>query len=57
MGDKKKTLCTWKKEKLKERFEEYRKLVMNARYVCRNCGRSSKEDRFLCKPADLDQGA
>jgi hypothetical protein len=38
---------------IKDHFEEYKELVRNARYVCRNCGRSAVNEDSLCKPDKL----
>ena len=54
MGDKKNTMCSWKKEKLKENFDSFKKLVKNPKFACRNCGRVAVDGKFLCKPVDLD---
>ncbi|MBN2106098.1 MAG: hypothetical protein JW832_01625 [Deltaproteobacteria bacterium] len=53
MGSKVKTLCELKKDCLKENLQEYKKLVRDARFVCKKCGRAAKDAERLCKPAPL----
>ncbi len=43
-----------KKEYLKENLQEYKKLVRDARFVCKKCGRAAKDEERLCKPVSLD---
>jgi len=54
MGSKEKTLCELKKDYLKENLKEYKKLVRDARFVCKKCGRAAKDEESLCKPVSLD---
>jgi hypothetical protein len=53
MSGKKKTLCEWDKDELKERIKEYKKLVRDAAFVCRKCGRAANDSALLCKPVKL----
>lgn len=34
-------------------LEEYKELVRNPKYVCRNCGRAASSENNLCKPDRL----
>ena len=34
-------------------LEEYKKLVKNPRFVCKNCGRAAADEKNLCKPDKL----
>lgn len=34
-------------------FEDYKKLVSNPKFVCKNCGRTAAADSNLCAPAKL----
>lgn len=34
-------------------WPEYKKLVQNAEYVCKLCGRASNDKNRLCKPVKL----
>ena len=34
-------------------LEEYKKLVRNPKYVCRQCGRAAAEAENLCDPVSL----
>jgi hypothetical protein len=54
MSSKEKTLCELKKEYLKENLQEYKKLVRDAGFVCKKCGRAAKDAERLCKPISLD---
>ena len=47
------TLCQ-RKALLNSNPEDYARLVARARFVCRECGRSARKKKHLCKPARLD---
>ncbi len=32
---------------------EYKKLVRNPKFVCKNCGRAAASEKNLCKPGKL----
>lgn len=34
-------------------WQEYKHMVKDARYVCKECGRSAADKHQLCKPAKL----
>jgi len=34
-------------------WEEYKGLVRNANYVCKNCGRAAASEKNLCAPEKL----
>jgi hypothetical protein len=34
-------------------LEDYKKLVRNPRFVCKNCGRAAADEKNLCKPDKL----
>ncbi|NLE00497.1 MAG: hypothetical protein GX640_11545 [Fibrobacter sp.] len=53
MEKKLENLCKYKKEKLKEHFEEVKELVKDARFICKKCGRVSNDKKYLCKPEEL----
>ena len=38
---------------LQSNFEDYKKLVSDSKYVCRNCGRTAEEEKNLCAPEKL----
>ena len=38
---------------LKTNLEDYKKLVRNPKYVCRECGRTAVSDKNLCDPEPL----
>jgi len=54
MSTKVKTLCELKKDCLKENLPEYKKLVRDARFLCKKCGRAARDAERLCKPVSLD---
>jgi hypothetical protein len=54
MSSKEKTLCELKKDCLKENLQEYKKLVQEARFLCKKCGRAARDAERLCKPVALD---
>ncbi len=54
MSSKEKTLCELKKDYLKENLQGYKKLVRDACFVCKKCGRAAKDAEKLCKPVSLD---
>ncbi len=38
---------------IESEFENYKKLVKNPQFVCKNCGRAAASDQNLCKPDKL----
>jgi hypothetical protein len=34
-------------------LQDYKKLVTNSRFVCKNCGRTAASDKNLCAPEKL----
>jgi hypothetical protein len=49
-----KTLCELKSDGFIEKdFKAYRKLVRQARFVCRRCGRAARRKSNLCYPKRL----
>ncbi len=38
---------------MKSHFDEYKKLVKNAQYVCKLCGRVAASDKNLCEAERL----
>lgn len=44
-------MCVLVSEK---RFDEIKRLVLDARYVCFNCGRVAHDSKNLCNPMPLD---
>jgi transposase-like protein len=34
-------------------LKDYKKLVTNSRFVCKNCGRTAASDKNLCAPEKL----
>ena len=54
MGDKKKrTLCEYKKEEIKDDLEAVKKIVLPATYICRKCARVAASAERLCKPEKI----
>jgi rubrerythrin len=54
MSDKPKRLCKWKKSDYKDRLDELRQLVNDAKYVCKRCGRAANDKKALCDPAKIE---
>ncbi len=52
MGEKEKHLCKLK-DHIKEDLETYKKLVVNARFICLKCGRVARDESRLCKPTAI----
>jgi len=48
-----KTLCKWGKDDIKEGFKELKKIVGDARFICRKCARVARNQEYLCKPDEL----
>lgn len=49
-----KKLChIYPKIKNKEKSEQYFKIVKDAKYVCKKCGRAANDDRYLCRSVKL----
>ena len=38
---------------VKDNLEEYKKLVKDGKFVCKNCGRVAVEEKNLCAPEKL----
>jgi len=38
---------------LQTNWREYKELVADSRYVCRNCGRAAHKAEHLCNPESL----
>jgi len=38
---------------LKSNLEDYKKLVRNRKFICRNCGRAATNEKNLCSPDKL----
>ena len=55
MGKRAKRLCDWKTGDLEKNLDDYRKLVRDARFVCRECGRAAAKRKTVCKPVPLDE--
>jgi hypothetical protein len=34
-------------------FNDYKELIRNAKFVCKNCGRSAANEENLCKPEKI----
>jgi hypothetical protein len=50
---KKKSLCKWDKDEIKDDLDKLIDIVTPARYICRKCGRVAKDEDYLCKPHKL----
>jgi hypothetical protein len=53
MASDKKSLCKWKSDDIDKDRKRFKKLVRNAQYFCRKCGRAAGAKDNLCKPDDL----
>ena len=53
MASDKKTLCKWKSDDIEKDQKKFRKLIEDAKYFCRKCGRSAASKSNLCKPIGL----
>ncbi len=50
---KKKLCANVKNGALKDNLKEYKKLVADARHVCKKCGRAAAKPKTLCKPSKI----
>ena len=50
---KKKSLCKWDKDDVKKNWDELSGLLVQSKYVCGKCLRSSKLKGTLCKAEKL----
>ena len=50
---KKKMCANVKAGALKDDLKEYKKLVADAKHVCRKCGRAAAKPGNLCKPSKI----
>ena len=53
-GLKRKNTVRDKKDCLQENLPEYKKLVRDARFLCKKCGVAARDAERLCKPVSLD---
>lgn len=53
MGKGKKTVCKWDKDEIKDDLDKLKKIVTPPKYICLKCGRTAKDEDYLCKPAEL----
>ncbi len=54
---KKKSLCKWTREDLKENWPEMFTLVGKPKFICERCLRSARLKGNLCKPEKLPKPA
>lgn len=47
-------MCVLVSEK---RFDQIKRLVMDPRYICFNCGRVARDGANLCNPMPLEQSS
>jgi len=38
---------------LESSLEDYKKLVKDAKFVCKNCGRTADSEEYVCQPAKI----
>lgn len=50
---KKKSLCKWARDDVKNNWEEFSELVGKSKFFCEKCLRSSRLKGTLCKPEKL----
>jgi len=43
-----------KNDYIKTSLKEYLEMIKNPKFVCSKCGRVAVEQKFLCKPVELD---
>lgn len=48
-----KPLCKWGKKTIGENFDEVTRIVTNAKYICRKCGRIANDKKYICKANSL----
>lgn len=53
MGKKPKRLCDWKKSQIIDKLDKYRELVLDPRFVCKDCGRVANQKKSLCNSLPL----
>jgi hypothetical protein len=53
MGEKIKALCKWNKSRYVKDLDLLRQIVREPRFICKDCGRASREKKFLCKPLKI----
>ena len=53
MSKSKETLCSLKKDDIKNNLDNIKRLVKSPRFVCRKCARAAHDDARLCKPVPL----
>lgn len=53
MALKEKRLCKWNEDDIDKKFEKFRDIVRNPKFVCKKCGRVADDMKWLHKPAAL----
>jgi hypothetical protein len=53
MSGKEKHLCKWDTDRIETRIDRLMKIVKDASFVCRRCGRAAKDRKWLCRPVAL----
>ncbi len=54
MGKKTKRLCKWKEDDLSDKFDKYKTIVSDPKFVCKKCGRVANKEKWLHKPTSLE---
>jgi hypothetical protein len=48
-----KSICKWSKDDLGDHWDLLAETIGTPRFACRNCGRSARKKKHLCKPERL----
>ena len=44
-----KPLCKWGAKTIEKHLDEVTKIVTDAKYICKKCGRIANDKKYLCK--------
>jgi hypothetical protein len=53
MAKEPKHLCKWKRKERLRRLRSYRRIVLEPRFMCQECGRVASDRKYLCEPTRL----
>lgn len=48
-----KKLCKWSEKTIKKNIEQIEQIVGKSNYYCKNCMRTAKKGKWLCKSIEL----
>lgn len=53
MSNTDKKLCKWSEKAIKKNIEKAEEIVSESNYYCKNCLRSARKEKWLCKSVEI----